>query len=79
MTNPIQQLGAPDPERRTSPVAWEFDEETETLREAVPDEAVCFFNDVAYADGTIVESGNVRLRCDRGVWLPAGPAPASKP
>jgi hypothetical protein len=79
MRQRIPNLGAPDPERRTSPVAWEFDEDTETLRESVPDEAVCYFNDVAYDDGTVVESGSVRLRCDRGVWLPAGPSGDSKP
>ena len=79
MKRHIPNVGAPDPERRSSPVAWETDEDTETLRESVPDEAVCFFNDVAYKDGTIVESGNVRLRCDHGVWLPAGPTSSSKP
>jgi hypothetical protein len=79
MQKRIANLGAPDPERRTSPIAWESDEDTEALREAVPDEAVCFFNDVAYRDGTVVESGSVRLRCDRGVWLPAGATRDAKP
>jgi hypothetical protein len=65
-------VGAADPERKTSPVAWEADEDTETLRESVPDEAVCFFNDRAYAHGTVVESGSARLRCDHGLWIPAG-------
>jgi hypothetical protein len=37
-----------DPERKTSPVAWEGDEDTSALRESVPGEAVCFFNDRAY-------------------------------
>jgi hypothetical protein len=79
MSNRIPNVGAPDPERRTSPVAWETDEDTETLRESVPDEAVCFFNDVPYADGAIVESGSVRLRCDHGLWLPAGTSVDAKP
>jgi hypothetical protein len=79
MTRPTHQLGAPDPEHRTSPIAWEADDDTETLRESVPDEAVCFFNDVPYEDGTVVESGSVKLRCDRGVWLPAGTAHDAKP
>jgi hypothetical protein len=74
MTPGTKQLGALDPERKNSPVAWEADDDTETLREAVPDGAVCFFNDVAYSHDTVVSSGSVRLRCDHGVWLPAGPA-----
>lgn len=79
MTTRTVQLGAPDPERKNSPVAWETDEDTEVLREAVPDEAVCYFNDQAYQHGTVVMSGSVLLRCDHGLWLPAGPGDASKP
>lgn len=72
-TQKTEQLGAADPERKNSPIAWEADEDTEALREAVPDEAVCLFNDRAYDDGTVVKSGSVLLRCDRGIWLPVGP------
>jgi hypothetical protein len=79
MTTRVQQLGAVDPERKSSPVAWEADEDTETLRETVPDTAVCYFNDLAYDHGTIVKSGSVMLRCDHGLWLPAGPADDAKP
>jgi hypothetical protein len=74
-----KQLGALDPERKNSPVAWEADEDTETLRESVPDEAVCFFNDLAYEHGTVIKSGTVLLRCDYGLWLPAGATEESKP
>jgi len=79
MTTRTEQLGAVDPERKTSPVAWEADEDTEALRESVPDEAVCFFNDGAYDHGTVVKSGSVLLRCDHGLWLPAGPADDAEP
>jgi hypothetical protein len=79
MTSRTEQLGAQDPERKNSPVAWEADEDTETLRESVPDEAVCFFNDLAYRDGTVVQSGSTLLRCDRGVWLPAAAAADAEP
>ena len=79
MTPRTRQLGALDPERKNSPVAWEADDDTETLREAVPDEAVCFFNDVTYRHGTGVSSGSVLLRCDHGIWLPAGPGEDAKP
>lgn len=73
------ELGTQDPERKNSPVAWETDEDTETLRESVPDEAVCFFNDRSYPHDTVVSSGSVLLRCDHGVWLPAGTTDAGKP
>jgi hypothetical protein len=49
------------------------------LRESVPDEAACFLNDLAYDDGTVVESGSVLLRCDRGIWVPLGATADSKP
>ena len=75
-----KQLGAQDPERKNSPVAWESDEDIETLRESMPDEEpTCFFNDGAYTHGTVVGSGSVLLRCDNGVWVPAGPAESGKP
>jgi hypothetical protein len=68
----IQQLGAQDPELKNSPVAWEGEEDTETLRASVPGEPVCFFNDHAYTHGTIVKSGSTLLRCDLGLWVPEG-------
>jgi hypothetical protein len=74
-----RELGTQDPDRKNSPIAWEFDEDTDTLRESLPDEPVCFFNDTEFADGAIVESGTVALRCDRGLWVPAGPAKGGRP
>jgi hypothetical protein len=79
MTRNAEQVGAQDPERKNSPVAWEGDEDTETLRESIPDEATCFFNDLAYRDGAVVQSGSTLLRCDRGVCLPAATADNAKP
>lgn len=79
MSNRAEQLGAQDPERKNSPVAWEEDEDTETLRESVPDEAVCYFNDLAYDHGAVVRSGSALLRCDHGIWLPAGVTKDAKP
>jgi hypothetical protein len=73
------QLGAQDPERKNSPVAWETDEDVEALRESIPDEPACFFNDRAYPHGTVVGSGSVLLRCDNGIWVPAGPGESAKP
>ena len=78
MNGSARQLGAPDPERKTSPVAWEADDDTEALRESVPGEAACYFNDHAYEHGTVVKTGSVLLRCDHGIWLPDGPADDAK-
>jgi Protein of unknown function (DUF1496) len=74
MTSRPAVLGTQDPERKNSPIAWEGDEETETLRASIPDEPMCFFNDREYTDGTVVVCDSVRLRCDRGVWVPADPS-----
>ena len=79
MPNKPRELGTQNPELKNSPIAWEGDEETETLRESLPSEPVCFFNDREYAHGAIVTSGSTRLRCERGVWIPAGPAPTGRP
>lgn len=71
MTGKTEDLGAPDPELKTSPVAWEGDEDTDTLREASGEEPHCLFNNRAFRDGTVVSSGGTRLRCVRGIWIPA--------
>lgn len=74
MTNKTPDVGSQDPELRNSPVAWESDEDSETLRQGIPPEPVCFFNDVAYPDHTVVKSGTVLLRCDKGLWVPTSPS-----
>lgn len=79
MSDGILDLGAQDPELRNSPIAWEGDEETETLRESVPGEAVCFFNGTAYEQGTLVKSGGSILRCQYGLWIEAGPSDPDNP
>lgn len=72
-TGECVQVGAQDPELRNSPVAWETDEDTEALRESIPEEPECFFNDRKYGHGTVVASGDTHLRCDFGLWIPAAP------
>ena len=79
MSKTPQDLGPQDPELKNSPILWECDEETETLRESVPGGAECYFNDDAFSNGAEIRSGDVRLRCDRGLWVPAGPSDATKP
>lgn len=62
------QLGAPDPERRTSPI---FDEDAEELSlDLELETGRCYFNDEAYPLGQYVKSGNELLCCaERGVWV----------
>lgn len=69
-----EDLGAQDPELKNSPVAWETDEDTETLRETMPEEPACYFNDAAYEHGSVIRSGTTLLRCEYGIWIPSGSA-----
>ncbi len=80
MANRTLDLGAQDPELRNSPIADESDEDTESLRETVPEDSpLCYFNGRAYADGTLVRSGTTTLRCERGLWVEAGPGDPENP
>ena len=79
MTDSTPDVGSQDPERRNSPIAAETDEDTEVLRQEVPPEPVCYFNDTAYSDGTIVKSGPGLLRCDKGLWISAGSSDPDNP
>lgn len=67
----MPNVGAPDPELKTSPIL-ENDEEQETLDSEL-EAGACYFNGVAYAIGAFVRSGSEVLRCvDRGVWVCQG-------
>ena len=79
MTREPEDLGVQDPELKNSPVAWEEDEETDTLRQSIPGEVVCFFNGEGYPHNTVVKSGTVLLRCDYGLWVQAGPSDPDNP
>lgn len=65
-------VGAQDPELRNSPIAMEMDEETDVLKQEMPGEPVCYFNDTRYAHGEMVNSAGTLLRCDRGLWVQSG-------
>lgn len=78
-STPIPDVGAQDPELRNSPVADEGDEDVEVLRQEIPGEPVCYFNDRSYGHGTYVRTGTGLLRCDRGLWVPAGPSDPDNP
>ncbi len=67
----IPQVGAPDPERRNSPILDDEDEELPTEIEI--ETGVCYFNGVAYPLGSYVRSGNELLKAaERGVWMRVG-------
>jgi hypothetical protein len=69
----VPQVGVPDPERTNSPIQTDPEQSFELVREQVGDEAPgCYFNDVQYADGTLIMSGSTCLRCELGIWVEAG-------
>lgn len=73
------QVGSPDPELRTSPILEEFDDDYLVLKQQVPGEPVCYFNDKKYPHGTYVCSGDSLLRCDYGIWIRTGSCDPDNP
>lgn len=71
----VSRVGAPDPERRTSPILGEETEDDILSLDRKSEGGACYFNDVRYALGQRVYSGNEILRCERGVWVHAGDVP----
>lgn len=64
------QVGAPDPDRDTSPIVGE-DDDLEVEPNAP--EGACRFNGASYPVGTLVLSGTEVLRCEApGVWVREG-------
>jgi len=70
MTTQPPQVGAPDPELKTSPI---FDQDDDMSLDLELETGVCYFNDLAYRIGEYVLSGSEVLRCEgRGVWMREG-------
>lgn len=65
-------VGAPDPEKRTSPILEETDEEYAEEAQQLGELAACHFNGVAYRRGEYVCSGDELLHCQDGIWLREG-------
>ena len=66
------QVGAPDPEMKTSPIFDDAERDFLSL-DAELEEGLCYFNDQTYKLGDFVCSGNELLRCEeRGVWIREG-------
>ena len=68
----VPHVGAPDPEKRTSPILEETDDRYAERVQQLGDQAVCYFNDVAYQRGDYVCSGDELLHCQDGLWLRQG-------
>ncbi|HEB97980.1 MAG TPA: hypothetical protein ENJ05_00555 [Thiotrichales bacterium] len=75
----VAQVGAPDPELNNSPIAEDPDENLEMLRQELPGEPVCAFNNRDYASGEWVCSGDTLLRCDDGIWVREGTCDPDNP
>jgi hypothetical protein len=70
------QVGAPDPERETSPIVGD---ENDVEVEPNVTGGRCYFNSVAYGIGDYVLSGAELLRCEApGVWVREGELPAGE-
>jgi hypothetical protein len=68
----VPQVGAPDPELKTSPIVdeEEYEEPSPDLELEV---GACYFNGVSYPIGQFVRSGSELLRCEeRGIWVREG-------
>ncbi len=67
MTNHVPEVGAPDPEKKTSPI---LDEGEEFSLDLELESGACYYNGVAYPIGQWVRSGSELLHCEeRGLWV----------
>jgi hypothetical protein len=71
-TTRITQVGAADPEQRTSPI---FDDTQESFLslDYELESPFCYFNSESFGIGQFVCSGDQLLKCNgRGVWVVVG-------
>jgi len=45
----------------------------------IDDDTICYFNNEVFPHATVVQSGPVMLRCDRGIWVPIGSSDPDNP
>lgn len=66
------QVGAPDPELKTSPIFDEAERGSMSL-DLELEAGVCYFNNESYRLGDYVCSGSELLRCEEfGIWVREG-------
>ena len=67
------QVGAPDPEARTSPIVEETDEDYEVAAQEIEELPTCYYNNQVFKDGAYVCSGSAELlQCKGGLWVREG-------
>lgn len=70
MNTHVTEVGAPDPELKTSPI---FDEYEDLSLDQEIESGACYFNNTAYPVGQYLLSGSELLHCEqRGVWVRRG-------
>lgn len=73
MNESLRQVGAPDPELKSSPIIDEYEYGEEATSRDIEIEqgaSSCYFNGEAFAIGTYVQSGSEVLQCTAGgVWM----------
>ncbi|MDH3560913.1 MAG: hypothetical protein OEN52_08175 [Gammaproteobacteria bacterium] len=68
----LPKVGAPDPDMKNSPIFDDSDADELSL-DLELETGVCYFNNITYALGDYVCSGDEMLRCEeRGVWVREG-------
>lgn len=72
-------VGAPDPEKRNSPVIEETAEDFEVLGQETIEAAACYFNGAPFSHDSLVCSGDELLRCDHGNWIRLGTCDPDNP
>jgi hypothetical protein len=75
----VPQVGAPDPELKTSPIVEEVSEELEEAAREITETPLCYFNGKPHRHGEFVCSGSEMLRCERGVWVMEGSCDPDNP
>ena len=69
----IPDVGAPDPELNNSPIADPGSDDYEVLKQEIPGEPVCYFNNASYENNALVCSGSsLLLKCNYGIWVVEG-------
>ena len=63
------RVGAPDPDRKTSPIIDRSGDDFESPDFAA-ESGYCYFNGTPYAIGQYIRSGDEVLQCaERGIWV----------
>ncbi len=75
----VAHVGAVDPERKTSPIADELDDEYDVISQEFTESSGCYFNDTFFAHNDYVCCGSDLLQCKRGMWVLEGSCDPDNP